>query len=90
MSVEIRSSIASVRRSPFLLSPSNLICTVGASLLSISFLFRSVSAEESPPKIKNVLFIVSDDLKASVLGCYGDKVCHTPNIDRLAAEGVVF
>ena len=40
--------------------------------------------------IKNVLFIVSDDLKASVLGCYGDKVCKTPNIDRLAREGVVF
>ena len=40
--------------------------------------------------IKNVLFIVSDDLKASVLGCYGDKVCKTPNIDRLAREGMVF
>lgn len=40
--------------------------------------------------IKNVLFIISDDLKASVLGCFGDKVCQTPNIDRLASEGVVF
>lgn len=39
---------------------------------------------------KNVLFIVSDDLRASVLGSYGDKVCATPNIDRLAARGVVF
>jgi iduronate 2-sulfatase len=51
---------------------------------------RSTRAEVQTPKIRNVLFIVSDDLKASVLGCYGDKVCHTPNIDRLAAEGVVF
>ena len=40
--------------------------------------------------IKNVLFIVSDDLKASVLGCYGDEVCKTPNIDRLARQGMVF
>lgn len=40
--------------------------------------------------VKNVVFIVSDDLKASVLGAYGDKVCATPNIDRLAAEGMVF
>ena len=41
-------------------------------------------------KTKNILFIVSDDLKASVLGCYGDKLCQTPNIDRLAERGVVF
>ncbi|NND98112.1 MAG: sulfatase [Pirellulaceae bacterium] len=42
------------------------------------------------PAIKNVVFIVSDDLKASVLGCYGDKFCKTPNIDRLARQGMVF
>lgn len=44
----------------------------------------------SDSKIKNVLFIVSDDLKANVLGCYGNKICKTPNIDKLASEGVVF
>lgn len=42
------------------------------------------------PAVKNVLFIISDDLKASVLGCYGDKFCSTPNIDRLASQSVVF
>ena len=41
-------------------------------------------------EIKNVLFLVSDDLKASVLGCYGDKICETPNIDKLASSGMVF
>jgi iduronate 2-sulfatase len=40
--------------------------------------------------VTNVVFIISDDLKASVLGCYGNQVCATPNIDRLAAQGMVF
>jgi iduronate 2-sulfatase len=37
----------------------------------------------------NILFIAIDDLKP-VLACYGDLLAHTPNIDRLAARGVVF
>ena len=38
----------------------------------------------------NVLLIVSDDLTATALSCYGNTVCQTPNIDTLAAKGVRF
>ena len=41
-------------------------------------------------KVKNVLLIVSDDLKADALGCYGSKIAHTPHLDQLAKEGMLF
>jgi iduronate 2-sulfatase len=33
------------------------------------------------------LFIISDDLTATALSCYGNEVCSTPNIDAIAAKG---
>jgi iduronate 2-sulfatase len=38
----------------------------------------------------NVLLIISDDLTATALSCYGNTICRTPNIDRLAARGSRF
>ena len=37
----------------------------------------------------NVLFVAADDLRND-LGCYGDPLAKTPNLDRLVARGVVF
>ena len=38
----------------------------------------------------NVLFIITDALRFDHLSCYGNKIVKTPNIDRLASEGVRF
>ena len=38
----------------------------------------------------NVIYILADDLGYGDIGCYGQKIIKTPNIDRLAAEGMIF
>lgn len=48
-------------------------------------LTRVTIAAEKP----NVLFICVDDLKP-LIGCYGDKIAKSPNLDRLAARGMIF
>ena len=41
-------------------------------------------------KQPNVIIMIADDVSASDFGCYGSPNVHTPNIDRLASEGVRF
>jgi choline-sulfatase len=38
----------------------------------------------------NILWICTDQQRWDTLGCYGNPHVHTPNLDRLAADGVVF
>ena len=56
-------------------------------LLAISLLVcSSLHAGEKP----NIIFILCDDLAQGDLGCYGQKLIQTPNLDRMAAEGTKF
>lgn len=45
---------------------------------------------EAPVAARNILFIVGDDSSAQVLGCYGNPLIRTPNLDRLASGGTRF
>jgi arylsulfatase A-like enzyme len=46
-----------------------------------------VEAADGPP---NVVFVLADDLGWADLGCYGNSYHQTPNLDRLAAQGMRF
>lgn len=53
----------------------------------VLFLLLVLAPPEPPP---NVVFILADDLGWGDLGCYGQTKIRTPNIDRLAREGMRF
>jgi len=43
----------------------------------------------SPAERPNILWILVEDIGCD-MACYGNKVVHTPNLDRLAAEGAMY
>ncbi len=40
-------------------------------------------------RLPNIVFIFADQMRAHVLGCYGNTFVHTPHLDEMAASGVV-
>ena len=61
---------------------------MGRAIL-LSFLLQ-VGALHTWARQPNIIFILADDLGYSELGCYGQQKIRTPNLDRLAAEGMRF
>src|SRR5690606_25847773 len=60
-----------------------------AALLVITCVQCSAQQKKSASK-PNIVFILADDLGYGDLSCYGQQRYQTPNIDRLAAEGMRF
>ena len=51
---------------------------------------RRLDAVAAPDHVRNVLLILTDQHRASACGYAGDALAHTPHLDRLAKEGVLF
>ncbi|MCL4482369.1 MAG: sulfatase [Bacteroidetes bacterium] len=62
------------------------ICLTMIGFTAFPLFANSIKEKAKKP---NILFIAVDDLKP-VLGCYGDTMIKTPNIDRLASQSTVF
>lgn len=60
-----------------------------AAGLAAAGMLNSVQCTERV-EMPNIIYILADDLGYGDLGCYGQKEIKTPNIDRLAAEGMRF
>ena len=72
--------------------------TANAFRLSLSLYLLSVfgiglsaiSAETKAAQRPNILFVMADDHAAHAMSCYGSKINHTPNLDRIAKDGMRF
>jgi arylsulfatase A-like enzyme len=75
----------------FILNINKIILLPIAGITACTGTGNKKSEKENSTELKpNILFILVDDLGWKDLGCYGSDFYETPNIDRLAAEGVRF
>ncbi len=58
-------------------------------VLVIGLLTGCSSAGHADQK-PNIIFIMADDLGYADLGCFGQEIINTPNLDQMAAEGIMF
>jgi arylsulfatase A-like enzyme len=81
-----RSRLSKITRREF-------VTRLGAGALAAAAgpaLAAGILRAESPRRKPNIIFILADDLGYGDLGCYGQQKIRTPNIDRLADEGLRF
>jgi arylsulfatase A len=61
-----------------------------STVILISGAVLSAAPANKEPKPPNIIYILADDLGYGDLSCYGQMRFKTPNIDRLASEGMLF
>ena len=71
---------------------STIVLGIGATLLASCSGNRQKAEEKVTQQQKkpNVIFLIADDIGYGDLSCNGSKTIHTPNVERLAAQGVRF
>lgn len=67
-----------------------ILLRITLGLLLVSTAFSCAKKEKIVPKKPNILFIMSDDHAYQAISAYSDHLIKTPNIDRIANEGLLF
>ena len=67
-----------------------LILILFAGILGLWACFGSAGIAAEPRKLPNIVFVLADDLGYGEIGSYGQKIIHTPVLDKLATEGMRF
>lgn len=65
-----------------------MLMRLTALLLCVLLLLPATARAVAPAGKPNVMIVLCDDLGYGDIGCFGNKVIRTPNLDKLAAEGV--
>lgn len=71
------------------MSPSSVLRTVISLLVTVPIL-PGAESPRAPREKPNIILIMADDVSWEAFGCYGAEDYKTPNLDRLAAEGIRF
>src|SRR6187431_1761812 len=66
----------------------NLILSAVCTVLAAGTGQSAVAADSGTPTRPNIIVVLVDDMGWGDFSCFGNKEVETPNIDRLAAEGL--
>lgn len=66
------------------------VAALGVRATSLHAQPRQEAEMEGREARPNILFVFADQMRAQALGCMGNRQVRTPNLDRLASEGVLF